>query len=130
WGSYLDTTSTWRAIGLAGLMAILLAGAFTVRPDDSQLALTRLLNPLSAHAWPRRDQSEFKDLPAIVGIGSELQLEVIDRTPPLPADVVIQLREADGTERTSVLSIATKQLEDVAVGNLPQVERAVEVRAI
>lgn len=128
WTEYLDTSRAWRAILLAGLLLFLLTTGIVVRPFESRLALTRLFTPWTSQAWPRQDQLEFKDLPSVIGSGSELQLEVIDRNEPLPDNVLISVREA-GDPKNEVRTIPTTRLEDVAVGNLPPVERAIEVRA-
>ncbi len=128
WMDFLETRSSWRAVALAVLMLLLFIAGLLLRPTESRLAITRLFLPWTAHHWPQRDQLEFTNLPTVIGSGSELQLEVIDRNPPLPDNVVIHVRRADNSA-TETLEIPTTELEDIAIGNLPVIDEPIEVRA-
>jgi hypothetical protein len=129
WSAYLDSRQAWRAVML---LAALLIGSFAVmaaRPFESRLALQRFFVPWGAPAWPRRDQLEFVNLPAVAAIGSELQLEIIDRNEPLPDNVVVRFRNVGGSAvRES--EIPAKVIDQLAIANLPPLESAIEVRAL
>ncbi|MEZ6133421.1 MAG: hypothetical protein R3C53_00790 [Pirellulaceae bacterium] len=127
WNSYLDPSHFSAAAGLVGIVALCAIG-IAWRPTEAKLALVRMMAPWSSNAWPSRDQLRFQNLPSVVGIGSELQLEVVDDNPPLPADVMIEFRDTDPTR--SINHLVTKQVDQLAIGNLPVLKRSVDVRAV
>ncbi|MCA9134281.1 MAG: hypothetical protein KDA45_14030, partial [Planctomycetales bacterium] len=130
WHQYLETRSLWNSLAAMLASALLLAGVALRWPDETQLAMQRMVLPWAAHHWPRNDQLAFRNPPQVVAWGSDLQLEVIDRKLPAPEPIDLHFRSADDTSSRSVTVIPTTMVSDIAVGNLPAVQQAIEVRAV
>ncbi len=130
WKSYLDHSGWLRACGVM-LAAIVIASAmFAWRPYDVSLAAARLFRPWSELPWPLNDQLEFVNAPRVIANGQELNLEIIDAVPPLPESIVLQVRYPDSDTPQNWISYPAKNLTDVAVGSIPSVDQAIEVRAV
>lgn len=128
WGRYLDSSRGWSALAGLLLAIIVAAGLFAYRPQESRLALWRLVMPFTNSPWPRADSLELVDPPGIAALGSDLQIEVRDQRPPLPENVVLHVRQVD-VSATAYQVIPTTQIGELAIGNLPSLTAAVEVRA-
>ena len=130
WKSYLDHASWLRAGGVM-LAAIAVAAAMLAwRPADVTLAVARLFSPLSELPWPLNDQLEFVNVPRVIANGQELNLEIIDAVPPLPESIALQVRYPDSEAPQDWITYPAKNLTDVAVGSIPSVDQAIEVRAV
>jgi hypothetical protein len=132
WRTYLNHAS-W--IGPATLLVTLLVAllGFTItKPAEVRLALARLIQPWSALPWPQQDQLQFVGLPRVIALGQELQLEVIDRVPPLPESIDIYVRSpiSSSNKTLETISYPAKRLGESAVLSLPNIERAIELRAV
>ncbi|MEO8272376.1 MAG: hypothetical protein ABI557_21890, partial [Aureliella sp.] len=99
-------------------------------PTEMRLSFARLAVPWSVNAWPHRDQLQILQLPTVVAVGSEMQLEVIDERPPLPDRVELQVREVDAVQNSRMRTLETTVIGDLAVGNLPSINASFEVRAV
>ncbi len=134
WNAYLDHTSWLRPAGLLLGVMILVVTASVRRPDEARLALARLFQPWANLPWPQADQLAFVNLPKALASGQELQLEIIDRVPPLPERIDVYVRRADmistsrGTTEATVYSASN--LTDVAVVTIPSIDQAIEIRAV
>ncbi len=129
WSSYLDSRRLWQALALFALPCLLLGSGLALWPSQTKQAALRLLVPWQPRTWPRQDQLEIQNLPSVVAVGSELQLEIVDRHPPLPNQVDLLVRY-DDSAATGPQTLATKQIEGLAIANLASLERALEVRAV
>ena len=129
WHQFLDHRGLQRRV--LALAAVSLVGLvlFLSWPAEARLALQRLGMPWSTAHWPRRDLLEFVNLPVAVGIDASIQLEVTDRRPPLPDDIVVEVRPADQPSARP-WRLSTRQIGAVAIANLPPLEHDVEVRAV
>ncbi len=129
WHRHLNTRGL-RQAGVAIAIAIgLTVGLAILWPAELRTAVARLAMPWSVYRWPQRDNLQLKNPPHVVALGSELQLEIIDTQPPLPEKVELQFRPAtDSALRPT--SLDTIQVDALAIGNLPAIMTAMEVRAI
>lgn len=128
WRAYIKRRS-WFQAGLLLVIALCVISAATVyRPDDFRLAAARLFAPWSKLPWPTVDQLQFSNLPTTVAAGQQLQLEIIDLSPPLPSDIELLVR-ATGDNQVPI-AIACKNIGEVAVATLPDIEHSIEVRAV
>ncbi|MCA9127278.1 MAG: hypothetical protein KDB22_09330 [Planctomycetales bacterium] len=134
WQSYVDKRRWWRSLTLMLVVFTFLISLAAVRPAETRTALLRLMMPWSDRPWPRADVLQFVNLPTAAAIGAELQIEIIDARPPLPADVDLQIqfvdRDGRGDDRTEVRTIRTKIVGELAIANLPKLDRSVSLRAI
>ncbi len=130
WSGHLQQRGMRRARGLLIIACGLLAAAVLVWPSEMRVALARFTVPWGDNAWPRRDQLQIVHLPTVIAEGSELQLEVIDQRPPLPETIQLQVRGIDSTDSASMRAFETTSVGELAVGNLPAMNAAFEVRAV
>ncbi len=130
WRQLLQLSGLRRA-GLA-LLLIAIVGVMLalVWPAEMRVAMTRLAVPWNAQPWPRRDQLQLVDPPRVVAVGSQWQLEIVDQRPPLPEQVVLQMRDVGSEIKLAYRTLETVAIGDVAVGNLPAIQAAIEVRAV
>lgn len=129
WEKYLDTRIGWRALLALAFAMLVIASCCLLWPNESWVGIRRLALPWSTVSWPRADQLELVGTPSAVALGTTLQIEVIDRSPPLPDHVDLLLRDVEHpTERPVV--IGARMMDDMAIVNLPVMEKTVEVRAI
>jgi hypothetical protein len=130
WKSYLDHSSWLRALGALGC-ALLFIGVVAIwRPADVRLAIARLLAPWADLPWPMQDQLQFVNLPKVVASGQELNLEIIDLQPPLPDNMQLQLRYPDSDSPLELITYPVKNMADVALASVPNVDQPIEVRAM
>ncbi len=129
---------------MAAIVAAACAGLFIIAlaafPESARLAFMRMLTPWSALPWPQSDQLELVDLPELIASGSSLNVQVIDRRPPLPGDVVIQWSTSEpaslestatkGDNDRSIGRIATQVVDGVALATLPEMRSRFWLRAI
>ncbi|GIW99504.1 MAG: hypothetical protein KatS3mg111_2837 [Pirellulaceae bacterium] len=127
WQDFLESGHLYRAAFLLAATMFLAAGIAAWRPQDVALAARRVLLPWAPVYWPRADQLFFRDLPTAVAAGTELQLEIADAMPPLPSDVLLEMRRGDGE---TVETIPATLLGEIAVANLPPLTQSVQVRAV
>ncbi len=130
WGSLIDHSSWVRPLAMLGITILALSVLWLARPDATNLAMMRLLSPWSDSAWPQKDQLDFVDLPTVVAIGQELQVEVRDLSPPLPDTVEILMRPTSADRVREVTVYPTKRIGESAIASLPSMEQAIEVRAV
>lgn len=130
WSAHIQPSGLRRAVGLMFIACAVLAAVAVVWPSEMRVALARFMAPWASNAWPRRDQLQIVHLPTVIADGSELQLEVIDERPPLPDRVELQVRGVGPADIDNVRSFETTLVGDVAVGNLPTMNTAFEVRAV
>ncbi len=130
WRQYLDTRGLRRAALACAVLLAILVGLLVLWPAETRVALARLSMPWSVNHWPQRDQLAFRNLPTVVAIGSELQVEITDLRPPLPERVELQTRLVGDSGPVPHSALDTIQVGEVAVGNLPTVTSALEVRAV
>ncbi len=133
WRAYLQTSGLRRSFAACGVAILLLLGLSVLWPYESGLALARLTMPWSSYYWPKRDQLILQNPPTVVAAGSDLQLEIIDGSPPLPEQIDVQIRSAktgDALTLSAITTIPATQLGDMAVANLPTMTEAIEIRAI
>ena len=133
WRSYLDFKPTLRA-GLA-LGAVVLACAVLAiaYPATTARGLQRLVNPWLAAPWPRADQLRFVNLPTMIASGSELQLEVIDDRPPLPASLELQIKHIGQASHDSDLKLKRmplRVLNDVALATFSDTRSPFSIRVV
>jgi hypothetical protein len=129
WQARVDVTPVRRA-AVTFLSVALLASLFgIVWPVESGLAFRRTLLPWAANRWPQQDQLQLHYLPDAVGHGAVVPLKITDTKPPLPDLVQVQLRYMDAAQ-AEPLAITAQRLGDIAVANLPPLNRDVQVRAI
>ena len=114
---------------LLGVLA-LVAIVSVWHPHDLRLAVARMFQPWAHLPWPQADQLEFVSLPKAIASGQELQIEIIDRVPPLPLQIDVYVRGADASASSEVNSYLANNLSEVAVVTLPSIEQAIEIRAI
>jgi hypothetical protein len=76
--------------------AILVASIFGLSawgaPQMTRIGLVRLLNPLAAAEWPRKNHLAFIDPPRLLAAKSRFQLALVDRHGILPPLVQLQIR--------------------------------------
>ncbi len=133
WGSLIDHSSWGRPLALLVITIVAMSAMWLARPDATRLAMVRLLSPWSDSAWPQKDQLDFVDLPTVVAIGQELQVEVRDLSPPLPDTVDILMRPLDPMSDDGLREVSvypTKRIGGSAIASLPSMEQAIEVRAV
>lgn len=130
WHEYLERRSVVRAASALGLVVLAFGVLATVWPNESVMAMKRLAMPWSLQHWPRVDQLALRDLPAAVAVGTELQIEVVDLKPPLPERVELQYRFVESRGSATITNLATTRVGELAVGNLPALQSAVDVRAV
>lgn len=129
WDELINRDGLKRVAMMLILVFAALALSLAVWPQLGVPSLQRLLAPWSGVRWPRNDQLHFVDLPTAVGFDTILQVEVADRRPPLPNDIVIELRQ--GLESDSVpVSIPTQVVGEIAVASLPTISQDIQVRAL
>lgn len=125
WASHFDPSFGHQTRLLFGGLFLLGVAALAVWPDATWLGIKRLSLPWTAAPWPKSDNLRLLNPPHAAPHGSELQLEVTDDTPPLPAEVVLLVREADSSAEP--MRMATTQVGDVAVANVSLSEADLEV---
>ncbi len=130
WPGHLQQSGLRRAWGLLLIACGLSAAAAVVWPSEMRVALARFTAPWSGNAWPRRDLLQIVHLPKVIADGSELQLEVVDQRPPLPERIELQVRGVHSADSLDMRSFETTLVGDIAVGNLPAMNAAFEVRAV
>ena len=130
WPAHIQQRGLRRALGLLFIACGAFAAVAVVWPSEMRVALARFTVPWASNAWPRRDHLQIVQLPTVIADGSELQLEVIDERPPLPDGVELQVRGVGPDGGDNVRSFETTLVGDVAVGNLPTMNAAFEVRAV
>jgi hypothetical protein len=128
WDELISNRRLKQAATILMIVAGLIAIQVTAWPELGMHALKRLFVPWSNEPWPRADQLQFVNLPAAVGPESVIQLEVKDLRPPMPQDVVIELKYAQSEE--AIVSIPTQSVSDLAVATLPPMMRELQVRAV
>lgn len=130
WSAHIQQSGLRRALGLLFIAGFVFMAVAVVWPAEMRVALARFAVPWASNAWPRRDQLQIVHLPTVIADGSELQLEVVDERPPLPDRVELQVRGVDPADSDDVRSFPTTLVGEVAVGNLPTMNAAFEVRAV
>lgn len=129
WDELINRDGVKRVAMMLVLVFAAMALSLAVWPQLGLPSLQRLLAPWSSLRWPRNDQLYFVNLPTAVGFDTLLQVEVSDQRPPLPNDVVIELRQ--GLESDSVpVSIPTQVVGEIAVASLPTISHDIQVRAV
>jgi hypothetical protein len=129
WQELINRGGVRRAsLSLLALILLLVAGGLW-KPENAWRSVQRLLMPWSDIRWPTQDQLAFVNPPGMAGYEATLQLEIIDRRPPLPNVVNIEVRWAD-TPETAPLVIPTQRVGDLAVASLPPLIRDLQVRAV
>lgn len=136
WDSLVDLTLVWRSLAMFACVAGICGLAVLIWPHGSWVGLKRVAMPWSNVPWPREDRLEFYDLPSAVAYGSDLQIEVTDRNPPLPKEIDILVRELvasskDGSKAfIGEITVPANTLGEVAVASLNSLERPIEVKAV
>jgi hypothetical protein len=143
WRDFLETTPSKRAAGILAGVLLLFTAVCLLWPGPTRLAMERLVMPWAVRQWPRADQLQLRDPPGVVALGSELQIEIIDRRPPLPESIELWVRAAGNVDGQSASLEIDRQsgqalmsripaviVDQMAVANLPAMERAIEVRAV
>lgn len=125
WSRYLDRPGWWRSVLLLTAVTIGFVVFGVTSANNFVLAARRLAAPGAALTWPQRDELRLIDLPATVAIDTNVQLSVFDARPPLPDNLRVWIRSADGRTR----SLETTRLGDLAVAQLGRLRADVEVRA-
>jgi len=138
WEHALSFRSTMLAAGWLAASLIGLGCIASVQPQPIYLGFDRLLRPWAAKPWPRADELQFVDLPSVIATGSELPIVVVDRKPPLPESVAVQVRFQQLPEGESAGDQASEQLRELplrlaneaAIGTWSETRRNFEIRAV
>ncbi|RMF37826.1 MAG: hypothetical protein D6753_16885 [Planctomycetota bacterium] len=127
WSDCIDLHRLRRALMVCGAAAVSLGLLAAFFPQQTWLGVRRLVVPWAPVHWPRADQLELHRPPTAAALGTELQLEIIDRNPPLPDDVRIEFRPAGSDELEFVPATL---IGEVAVANLPPLTQSIQVRGV
>ncbi len=127
WSECIDGRRLRRAGLVCGAVVLALGLLAAFFPQQTWLGMRRLAVPWAPIHWPRADQLELHRPPTAAAMGTELQLEIVDRNPPLPEDVCLEYRVAgsDGAEVVPATLIG-----EVAVASLPPLNQSIQVRAV
>lgn len=123
----IDLRGPRRALGLAGLVALIVAGATFVAPRTAALAARRLVLPLGAVDWPRRTHLELLSRPSKLAAGADLELIVVDRARRLPEQVNFAFQWDDASADPAQLH-AVEPVDGRASFRLERVTRALKYR--
>ncbi|MCC6509784.1 MAG: hypothetical protein IT423_11790 [Pirellulaceae bacterium] len=140
WHSFLDPRPTRRAALMCGLSIAVVGLLLAVAPAASR-GLQRIAFPWASAPWPKSDQLELVSLPSMIAIGSELEVQVIDRRPPFPADVQLQLQSQNdrsnsgnanlgNSDSGKIVTLPLRVLGDLALVTLPAMEADFSIRPV
>ncbi|GAB5402344.1 MAG: hypothetical protein Aurels2KO_05750 [Aureliella sp.] len=131
WRDHLDSKSLRRCIILLAVILLLTGVAFAVAPNEMRRAFARLASPLSATPWPLADELALAQPPAVVALGEAIQLEIVDKRPPLPEQTDLMVRPvASESAQQAAQRIPAALIGDIAIANLRPLTAAVEVRPV
>lgn len=108
----LDRRPTMQAMAVAALVGVIAVALCLWQPRLAQIALTRLVNPISTASWPKAHQLAFKHAPHQLAVGEPFEVELVDLAGELPASARLHYRYKVGDEVTE--EVEPMQL----VGNL------------
>lgn len=125
-----------RKLGVAGCIFILTLISFilivSVWSAASLLALTRLALPWSTAQWPRDNYLRILHVPEIVMRGSDLEIEVVDDSGPLPnqIDLLVRKPSASNPSESTIEQYPLRILRTLAVTTIPNIDQAIDIRAV
>ena len=97
--------------------------------SSAGLALRRLAIPWRVEPWPRRNQLQFAKAPLRLALGSDFEVELVDRQGRLPPSVQIHLwMQGDGADQIQKKDM--KFFQDRMVYRLDDVRRPFRYRAV
>ena len=130
WKSYLDHSSWLRALAMLGCGVLLAFSIALWRPTEFRLATARLLAPWAELPWPMQDQLQFVNLPKVIASGQELNVEIIDLQAPMPENIELLMRFPESDSPQELITYPTKNITDVAIASIPNVDQSIEIRAV
>jgi len=124
----VDTRRPWRAVIAAAAICLVGAVVCCLDTGSSIQAAHRLAMPWMNRPWPRRNNLEFTKRPMRIALGSDFEVELVDRNGRLP-DVVNIHYWFDGDDRSDIQEKEMKFFGDHMVHRLENVRRPFWYRA-
>ncbi len=107
----LDSSRAKSSLTIAGLSlgcALLLCA---VDPSSASFAASRLFTPWVQTHWPRVNELVFANSPTKIGLGADLELELLDRNGDPPTDATLHIwRDGDSQPSTRVMRFAGERV--------------------
>jgi len=120
-----------HSMAFAALCLVVCSMLLVTFPQSSQLALSRLANPLSEAQWPRENQLVISNPVERLPAGQSFEVEVADSAgAPLPDDAAMQYRFISPDGGTTNETLPLQLVDKVLVARRDNVRQSFEYRAV